>query len=199
VAGMTDVMVDLETTGLVSDSTGIIQIAMIKFNYDTGEIGEVFDRCLSIAPNRYWDESTRTWWMGKNRKVYDQIVARMEPPEQVIKDMIQYTWRDAPNGGYRFWSKPTHFDFPLIESYCRQYGQKMPFHFRTARDLNTFIAARAGVVTHVEMDHIEFAGDEHNALADCVHQLKMLFAARDGDFGRRVEDVVDAEFTEIAA
>ena len=186
---MTDCMVDIETTGLSPDDTAIIQIGAIKFNYDTEEIGEPFSRCLSIQVGRYWDEDTRGFWMGKNRSVFDTIVARMESPELVMRDFYQYAIRD---GSLRFWAKPTSFDFPFLQSYFRSYSLPMPFHYRTARDLGTYIAARAGGVEHVDMNHVESGGDLHDALADAVFQLRVLFEAKHGHFG-----AIDTPFTEI--
>jgi hypothetical protein len=191
---MTDCMTDLETTGTDPAHAAIIQIAAVKFNFKTGEIGEVFNRCLSIAPRRYWDEETRKWWQGQNRDVFNSIVDRMEAPEPVFRDFVRFASEGAPNGGYRLWAKPISFEFGFIQSYANQFGLPMPFHFRIARDLNTYIAAQAGGADHHDMDHIEMAGNAHDALADVVHQLKMLFAARDGNLG-----IVNAEFTEILA
>ena len=183
---MTDVMLDIETTGcgdqLPIDNIGVIQIAAIKFSHDTGEIGETFNRCLSMAPNRGWEEGTREWW-HKRRAILQSIIARMEDPSVVMEDFIAFSLRDAPYGGYRFWSKPTSFDFPLIASYCRQFGYRMPYHFRIARDLNTYTAAKKGGADHVDLDHITIDAPEHDALNDCVLQLKRLFAARDKLFG----------------
>lgn len=185
---MTDMMVDLETTGTDPGHNAIIQIAAVKFNFDTGEIGEVFNRCLMLAPRRFWDEDTRTWWGKQNRAVFDSIIARMETPEPVMRDLIAF----AGDGEYRLWAKPVHFEFPFIASYCAQFGLPMPFNFRIARDLNTYMAAMAGGAVHQGMEHIHPPANAHDALADVVHQLKMLFAAKARDFG-----IQDAEFTEI--
>ena len=193
----TDVMCDIETSGTDPGNSAILQIAAVKFNYDTGEIGEIFDRCLSIAPNRFWNEDTRIWWGKQNKEVLDNIVLRMEQPEPVLRDFIAFASKDAPNGGYRFWSKPTHFDFSFIASYCNQFGLPHPFHFRIARDLNTFMAAMAGSADHVAMDHIPVPVGAHNALVDCVYQLKMLFAAKTKDFGPGFIEL--AEYEEVTS
>lgn len=183
---MTDVMVDIETSSTDPAHGGILQIAAVKFNYNTEKIGDVFDRCLMMAPRRYWSEDTRTWWLGQSRTIYNNIVARMEPPEQVLRDLGAFA-----TGNLRMWAKPISFDYGFIQSYYNQYDLPMPFHYRHARDLNTHIAALAGGADHVSMDHIQTDG-AHNALADCVHQLKMLFAAKRRDFGP-----VDAIFEEL--
>jgi hypothetical protein len=180
---MTDVMLDIETTGTDAGNNAIIQIGAVKFNFDTEAIGGVFDRCLAIAPRRYWDEGTRTWWRGQNQGVFNDIIARMEEPEPVLRDLIAWANEGAAPLGLRMWAKPISFDFGFVQSYMNQYGLPMPFHYRHARDLNTFIAAQAGGADHYEMEHIEYPTGAHNAVVDCVDQLKRLFAAKRRDFG----------------
>ena len=76
----TDVMVDLETTGSNFDRNAIIQIAAVKFNYETEEVStDFFDRCLHVHPGREWDPETRAWWQG-NGNVLQQIQGRAEDP-----------------------------------------------------------------------------------------------------------------------
>jgi hypothetical protein len=195
---MTDLMVDTETTGLYSpDSNGILQLAAIKFNFETGEIGPFFDRCPALLPNRYWEEGTRRFWQVENAQLYHSFVMRAEDPAIVFSDFTAFVCGSPP---LRFWAKPTRFDWPIVESHYTQLGLPMPFQHWNTRDLNTYIAARCGGVEHVDMSHIEMEGTAHNALADSVHQLKMLFAAKAGDFGRVAEDGLEyAEFTEVAA
>lgn len=193
----TDVMCDIESTGVRPDLNGLVQLAAVKFNYQTGEIGGTFNRALHLPWSRSWDESTRQWWASQDPTVWQQIVDRMEPAADVMRDFYEFSVIDAPRGGYRFWAKPLSFDFPFVSSYMTQFGYQMPYHYRHARDMNTWIAALRGQgPAHVNMDHVEFTGKAHNALVDCVNQLKVLFAARDGNWGE--EAVEYAEFTEVS-
>src|SRR5690348_14707385 len=70
---MTDMMVDLETTG-TSARSGIIQIGAIKFNPYSREIGGVFDRCPTLLPFRLWDDDTREFWQVKHKDIYHSFV-----------------------------------------------------------------------------------------------------------------------------
>jgi len=181
---MTDMMVDVETTGTNPEFAAVMQIAAIKFNHGTEEIGPTFNRALALAPNRFWDDDTKSWWMRQKRSVFDGIVARMEDPRAVTEAFYRYALEDAPPGGYRFWAKPTSFDWPMIAGYMRQYALPMPFHYRQARDVNTYIAAcMDNGVEHKELEHITAPGDAHNALHDCVLQLKKVFAAKNKLWG----------------
>lgn len=189
----TDVMVDTETTGLDPVRNNLLQIAAVKFDFKTGEIGPVFDRCLAPAPGRYWDESTRTWWGSQRKDILSGIIQRMEDPGGVMLALRDFILADGPlKTPIRMWAKPVHFDFPFISSYFGQFGLANPINFRFTRDLNTYMAARAGGADHQKMEHIDVPDGAHNALVDCVYQLKLLFAARDGDFG-----IQDAEWEEI--
>lgn len=178
-ADMTDMMVDVETTGTNPHTAGIIQLSAIKFNYDTGEIGELFDRCPVQLPFRNWSDSTREFWLGGNRKVYESIVIRAEPAEPVYKDFVKYASHDAPDGGYRFWAKPVTFDWGFVSSHLEQLALPMPFSFRIARDLNTFCAALKGNPEHPDIESgVEFHGDKHNGLHDCAFQIDCLMAIK---------------------
>lgn len=179
---MTDVMVDVETTGTNPSYAAVIQIGAIKFNYDTGHIGATFNRSLEMAPGRFWSDGTRQFWNNQPPHVLANILKAAEPPEQVLRDFSLFATDGAPQGGFRFWSKPLSFDWPMIASHMEQYNMQMPFAFWQARDVRSFIAGLLGCPQNVNMDHITLAGDAHNALFDCALQLKQLFAAKDGDF-----------------
>lgn len=198
---ITDVMVDIETTGTRSGYSSILQIAAVKFNIDTGEFDPaVFDRCPERLPNRFWDDGTAEFW-GKFPKVYQGFVARQEEARKVFEDLAY--WVSGYPKPLRFWSKPLSFDWPMLASHYEQLGLEMPFHYRTARDVNTYIACCNSMrADHVDMKHIEDAhnGALHNALSDCVLQIKMLMAAKNGGSmpaPTPTKLIEDAEYEEV--
>lgn len=195
---MTDIMLDLETTGTRSNYSGILQIAAIKFNIDTGEVDpNVFDRYPSMLPNRFWDDGAREFW-GKFPKVLHSIIARQEEYAPVYEDLAYFV--SGHPKPLRFWAKPTTFDWPMLASHYEQLGQSMPFHYRMVRDVNTYIAAcHDRRADHVDMKHVEDAhkGVTHNALSDCVLQIKMVFAAKGIAAAPLSANVEDAEYEEI--
>lgn len=176
---LTDIMVDVETTGTDYESCAIIQLAAVKFNLETQEVStDVFDKCPAFAPKRYWQEGGREFWQ-KMPAIYKSFVERQEPVDITLDSFIQWVSKDQPDGGYRFWAKPLSFDWPFVEGYFRQYGKRMPFHYRTARDVNSYISGLRGDPSHIDLtDFIPFEGEEHNGLWDAFYQINMLFYAQ---------------------
>lgn len=172
-----DVMVDIETTGTQPDQTAIIQLAAVRFNLETKEVDpKVFDMAMRMPPTRYWDESTREWW-SKMPTVLDGIWSRMQDPKAVMQAFSDWVVRANPTE-HRLWAKPISFEWPFLQGYFREFEVMNPFHFRTSNDLNTFIRARHFPEAPPNYEKtLPFQGDEHNALHDVLHQIKVLFAA----------------------
>lgn len=178
-------MVDIETTGTTSfDNNGILQIAAVKFNYDTGDIDtNFFNACLRLPTHRYWDEGTRSWWSKQKPHILKDIMANGRDHRTVIREYYDWLLLDYPHDnaeGLRFWGKPTHFDYSFLASYLNEAGLSNPCSFRFARDLNSFMAGLSGSPAHPNMEQqVEFDGDQHNALHDSIFQIKMLLAQKD--------------------
>lgn len=171
---MLDCMVDLETTAVLPDRGAIVQIAAVQFSLEHGTVEHnFFNRCLAIPPHRYWQESTREFWMRQKPHIFQGIMARMEDPRQVFTDFIEWCY---PAGSLRLWAKPSHFEFPFIASYCNDYDLVNPFHYsKGVTDMNSFIKGLYYPDPVPELE-IEFKGDPHNALYDVFHQIKTLMA-----------------------
>lgn len=175
-------MVDIETTGTNAERNAIIQIAAVKFNYETGEVSnDFFNRCLHVHPGREWDMETRGWWM-KQGQVLETIQARAEDPYTVMRAFYEWLLADWPAErpeGVQFWGKPTHFDYVFITSYLKMFGMENPCHFRYARDLNSFMAGLRGETAHPAYeDDPVMDGPAHDALFDTLHQIKLLMHAK---------------------
>lgn len=174
-----DVMVDVETTGTDPSHSHILQISAVRFNLaeKTIDTSSMFDRCLyQTTPHRFWDSETRIWWNNQRAEVLQDILDRAEPPNDMIEAFNLWVCQTPSDRPLHFWSKPISFDFMFISSYFKQYGLRMPFGYWLARDVNTHIAAKTGADPKELWAGLEFEGDKHNALHDCIHQIKGLFA-----------------------
>jgi hypothetical protein len=164
--------VDIETTGTSPDRAAVIQIAAARFNLETQEIDHrFFNRCLAIPPTRFWEEGTRSWWMS-HRDTLASIYERMEDPRTVMADF--HDWVNQVPGTH-FLSKPLSFDFPFISSYAIEFGLgQNPFDFRRGRDLRSLISV---IAPEFNERSVPFDGNQHDAMFDVFHQIKMLFKA----------------------
>lgn len=176
-----DVMVDVETTGTNYGKNAIIQIAAVRFDYETEQVSDdFFDRCLVIPAGREWDIGTRHWWL-KQGSVLQQIESRAEDPLTVLRDFQAWLCKDWPQRteGLQFWAKPTSFDHAFLSHYFNWYGVDFPCHYRYARDLNSFMAGLRGDRNHPEMPEAPpLEGESHNAIFDVIHQINLLFHAK---------------------
>lgn len=165
------VMLDMETTGLDQANNAIIQIAAVKFNLRTMAISpDFFNRCLMIAPKRYWEEQCRAWWAKRDPSILKDIWNRMEDPKAVLQGLA-----DWAGPGMTMWAKPTHFDHSFLDSYYKQFDMQIPFVFRVARDMNSFIDGRYFPLTPPDWERtLKFDGQLHNAIDDVLHQVKVL-------------------------
>lgn len=178
---MRDVMIDLETTGTSPDINAIIQIAAVRWDYETGEVGPAFVASLDIPYGRYWDEGTREWWMQRPT-TYAKIVESAMPAAEVFLRFAEWCRDTGPalsGMQQRVWAKPIHFEWPFLQSYARQFGEDLPFHYRNAVDLNSFNRGLAGDPGAEPLDKkVEFDGTPHDALDDVLHQIKVALMAR---------------------
>jgi len=170
----TDIMVDIETTGTMPDRHSILQVSAVKFNLEAKTVCPVFyDRCLTMPTHRSWSQDTLAWWGKQKPTVLKGILSRQEPYRDVILDFAK--WCYQPEQGLRFWAKPTTFDFMFLASYFADEGLPNPFHYRDATDMNSYLKGLhfPEAVPNLPWQNV---GDAHNALADTLTQLKMLFA-----------------------
>ncbi len=187
-----DVMLDIETTGTDSASCAIIQISAVRFNLRDRTVSpDFFDRCLMIPQTRFWQEGGRDFWV-KRKELFNQIAARMEDPEVVLRALIQWC------GGQRtLWAKPSHFEFPFLEGYLKRYELQNPFFYRTVNDQNSFFRGLYWPETPPDFERqLPLTGTLHDGLSDTLHQLKVLFhTVADADLKRQQREglVIAAE------
>lgn len=187
----TDLMVDIETTGTQPNRAAILQIAAVKFNLKTRDVSRtVFNRCLRMAPARAWEDGTRAFWK-KQQGTLDSIIQRAEDPSVVMKDFADFC---LDNNGVqlKFWAKPTTFDYPFVASYLHDYGQPMPFSYRDADDLNSFLRGIYFPNDIDRSDEPKLTGVAHDAIYDTLHQIQVLFHHVDKMRG------MDVEFTRVS-
>lgn len=158
---MKDVMIDIETLGTRSTSK-IIQIGACYFDRDTGQVGEVFKQNIAHSNDERFtvDWHTLAWWMLQSEEARNSVIADGHPLESVLSQLSQFL-----NNATYIWSHAT-FDIPIILHAYDVLGLKFPLHYTKMRDIRTLMDIADFKST------AERTGTHHDALDDCIYQVK---------------------------
>jgi hypothetical protein len=164
---MKDVMLDLETLGNGKNSA-LCQIGACYFDRHTGVVGETFkinvDVISTIRSGADLDGETVYWWLNQSEEARQSILA--EPRIDINIAVILLNEFLAKENNVIIWSHAT-FDFVTIMETYKRLQVKPTFSFRSARDIRTLVDLAKVSVKDVKRD-----GVHHDALADCLHQVK---------------------------
>jgi hypothetical protein len=168
---MKDLMIDIETLGTQSYS-GIISIAAVQFDLETGKTGETFFRNIdfeSLQKHKLQiDASTLLWWLKQKPEVLKQSLTIAKPLMEVMTEFEAFC-KKTP--GLRPWGNSARFDLGLIENAMKTCGMKAPWSPWNEMCVRTIANLKPSI-----KKNMKFEGDAHNALADCHHQIKYLHA-----------------------
>lgn len=185
---------DLETLG-VFDNSIVLSMACVSFELDKNEVPVSyflensffckFSVKEQMALGRDVEQSTLDWWKKQDKEVFK---ANCMPSfsDVSIKEGIRGLETYLKNEDYDWktsflWSRGIGFDFPKIESLCKNIGFKVPFNTFKARDIRTYFDILSGSLDGYGdfKDLEELKGlNFHNALDDCVAEvirMKKLF------------------------
>lgn len=169
---MKDVMLDIESLGNGKNAT-IVQVAAVFFDRATGKLGKSFkvniDARSAVQSGAELDADTVYWWLSQSREAINSIT------EQPLFDirLAMNDLNDFLESAVAIWSHAT-FDFVIITETFKRLGIKTKFHYRTCRDIRTLVDL-ANINTKDYQP--TFEGVQHDALYDCIHQIKYCVVA----------------------
>lgn len=190
------VMVDLETLGTDVVTAPIIQIGAVAFRLE--DDGPAVDRpgvpwlrlhvnaASNLRPpfNRVINPDTVAWWAETDPDLLVEIMRgeeRMDLREALGEIGL---WLVKMGDGLRgrtplegVWGNGATFDISMLEMAFGQAGLRAPWSFRNIRDVRTMamIAGddercwKGGTVTGIEA-----TGKKHDAVVDCLRQVRMV-------------------------
>lgn len=164
---MNNVMIDIETFGNVNNSV-IVSIGAIKFDIESGEIGEEFytkvdiDSCLEKGFEV--TGSTLKWWLCQNEEARKEIAkgdgVNIEKALEYLSFFI--------NKNDIVWSNGLRFDIAILDSAFKKIGLNTPWEFRNERDVRTLVAFYPKIKQEVLKS---WKGNTHLAINDCKIQI----------------------------
>ncbi len=162
-----DVMIDVETLGLTPDSV-ILSIAAVEFDRDTGDTGRWFyERVDHLQAGRTTCEETYAWWLKQPDEVFHEATSGTTPLRMALINL--YAWFTE---GQIAWSQGTDFDFPILLDAFKKNHIDIPWEYNAKRDTRTVYD-----ICGFDPKSIEREGNHHNALDDCLHQIRCVHAA----------------------
>jgi hypothetical protein len=159
-------MLDIETMGSESYSA-IVSIAAVEFDIETGETGQTFkqniflDSCLKAGLNV--DGNTIMWWMSQSDEARNSLVGiGISNLESALKSFSEFFHWD-----YCVWGNSARFDCGILQNAYNKVGKKIPWDFRKERCVRTLVSFNPELKASIERD-----GVAHDALDDCLYQIK---------------------------
>ena len=175
-------MIDLETLGIDPATAPIIQIAAVGFRLDAdGPEDRAFQTnvnagsCLRHPFHRHIDPGTVAWWASTNPALLVEIMNGKGPDLGAALQDLSLFLQDIEIEGV--WAKGPTFDITMLEEAYKQADMRVPWNFRMVRDVRTMemiAGEHAEVWDGGTVTGREKAGKAHDALVDCLRQLRVV-------------------------
>lgn len=165
---MKDIMLDIETLD-TKPSAVVLSIAAVRFDiHNEGSISDEFHAHIdiqdSLSMGRTVSGSTILWWLGQEVDARMRVAhARREPVKIVLERLAKFIKSDD-----RVWGNGAAFDNVIMSSLFNDAGIAQPWRFYNDRCFRTLKNMHANVTAP------EFAGVQHDALDDAIHQARHL-------------------------
>lgn len=172
---MKDVMIDMETLG-VNKRAVLLDIALIQFDINTGQIGEtmhmVCDRASQEAVGRTVDKSTIEWW---DRQSEDARTIIDESEHSGVEwDTVLLTVQNFLKTikGSIVWSNGANFDIAILEEAFLQANIVQPWTMWKTRCVRTLHDIVKEITHTAWKKDVQPPTVAHNSISDCEYQIR---------------------------
>lgn len=190
-----DIMLDIETLGLTSNSQ-VTQISAVSFDI-TGEEEaydiKVFDKYINVFDKSFQfnkvDLNTVEWWINTDLDLFVSMLEKCKNSNEteiyVLKDFAEYinSFCNEYKNVY-IWSNGISFDLRIIKDKMSGYGINLPIKYNEERDVRTIIDLICCDLKITEKEYkkmFEIKDNvKHDALNDCLTQINWVVSAYRG-------------------
>lgn len=161
-----DIMIDIETMGTRSYAA-IISIAAVKFNLETGEIGETFYRAINLESavlfGLHIEADTVNWWLSKSKEAQDiYLNSKKTDLDKALYLLSEFVEPDA-----RVWGNAARFDLGLLINAYHKCNSKPKWSIKNEMCVRTL----ANLFPSIKTQH-EYSGIAHDPVSDCLNQIQ---------------------------
>ena len=161
---MKHVMIDIETMGNMSHSA-IVSIGAVRFNLETGEIGEKFymgvDLQSCLDAGLIINADTLMWWLNQSEAARKKITEKGHPLNKALISLSAFVTKDDQVCG-----NSARVDLGILSDAFNTCEMPIPWDFRKERCVRTLCSFAPEV-----KDAEPINGVAHDALADCIFQI----------------------------
>jgi len=172
-----NVMIDIETFGTGSQPV-IIQIAAVQFNPFTGETLQTINlpieiqSSLDIGLNVDW--STLKFWFEQEAETIQSVIfaedrIHIRQAFTLLKAFILSCNTTNPHSNVQLWGKGPTFDLSKLSKVYELLDSPLPWKYWNEKCVRTIIG-----FNKKSSKKIEFTGKPHDAIDDCIHQVKQV-------------------------
>ena len=164
-----NLMIDIETLSTSSNAV-ILSIAAVKFAFGSNDT-ETFS--VNICPKSSKNfgmivsSDTIDWWKKQKPEALKTFMENQVDICDALDQLNAFIGPDTKD--IVFWSNGTNFDFPILQWSYNATGKNIPWKYWNIRDTRTVYA-----IFGIDMLKYERVGTYHNAIDDCLTQIKAL-------------------------
>lgn len=166
---MKNVMIDCETLGK-SPSSVIISLAAVKFEFgsDATEVFSInFDPKSSKKYGMTTDQDTIDWWKTQPKEAIQAFMSNQVTIESGMDAFLDFLGPERLQ--FVYWANGSTFDFPLVDWTLKAIDKPIPWKYWNCRDARTIYS-----ICGINMKTYPRIGQHHNAVDDCLTQIKAL-------------------------
>jgi DNA polymerase III, epsilon subunit and related 3''-5'' exonucleases len=171
-------MIDLETMG-TNINTPIIVIACVLFDPQTGEIGPVFYKVISLTnamkSGAIPDGGTIEWWLKQSSEARSALLVDQIPLDDALLQLREFIDENSDGKFIQVWGNGATFDNAILRRSYERLSIPCPWRYYNDRDVRTVVELGKAIGFDARTT-IPFEGVRHNALDDARHQVKYLAA-----------------------
>lgn len=161
------IVVDLETLGTKPNS-GILAIGAT-----TLDLKYTFYRTIKKSSLDFyhfgWSASTMEWWHKQPVHVREEAFNGTTPIRQALKEFQDWLYVVCKDKEPQLWGNGAAFDNVILKYAYDKVGLTVPWSYK-----NDMCYRTLRKVLGDRIKDPEFAGDKHNALADAIHEARVL-------------------------
>lgn len=159
-------MVDIETMAKGSYAA-ILSIAAVEFDICTGQTGNTFyvnvDLQSCIDAGLKTDPETVQWWAEQSPEAIQALEEHKEPLTVALQMFKKFIGKNS----YQIWGNSARFDLGILENAFETVGIAKPWSYYNERCVRTLVSFAPEI-----KENMPFTGTKHNAIDDCLHQIK---------------------------